>query len=391
MYYEFDEQAEQKALENQKQKKQKQATMLIALLLIGGIAYYFLGYLPQERDRVKEEIEEMFKENYLVLPEKLDKSLWEEKENWEEHLNSLYLPSQVKAFGARMLKAIERKAEELEEEERERPKKAREEAIEDIKAACMQEELEMPKIKEIIEKYTKKINKTPYIKKEDSTKDINDVKTEAIELIQQERFKRQRLHWRREPHSWTDKWLANKQADFVTAWDSFTNKLGKEPPYFNMTASYKICFPPSLWDDLNEEQKAHHRAEELRLREEVQEYKFSSIVEEWEQKALANPIRGELNTQLNELDNNALFYGAPRTGKSIMAEKLAYETDRYPLVVIQGSSLTPRKADYDANIDPLTKFIFTLCDIDHTLVDDFGFFHKRRKWWSKIYSVYRWS
>ena len=56
-----------------------------------------------------------------------------------------------------------------------------------------------------------------------------------------------------------------------------------------------------------------------------------------------------------------------------MAEKLTYEADRYPLVVIQGSALTPRKADYDAQIDPLTKFIFTLCDIDHTLVDDFGF------------------
>src|SRR3954463_5508563 len=76
---------------------------------------------------------------------------------------------------------------------------------------------------------------------------------------------------------------------------------------------------------------------------------------------------------LSNLDNNALFYGAPRTGKSIMAEKLAYEADVYPLVVIQGSALTPRKADYDAQIDPLTKFIFTLGDIDHTLVDDFGF------------------
>ncbi|CAG8615713.1 5009_t:CDS:2, partial [Diversispora eburnea] len=73
------------------------------------------------------------------------------------------------------------------------------------------------------------------------------------------------------------------------------------------------------------------------------------------------------------LDNNALFYGAPRTGKSVMAEKLAYEADMYPLIVIQGSSLTPRKIDYDAGIAPLGKFIFTLCDIDHTLTDDFNF------------------
>src|SRR5437763_12348349 len=56
-----------------------------------------------------------------------------------------------------------------------------------------------------------------------------------------------------------------------------------------------------------------------------------------------------------------------------MAEKLAYEADTYPLVVIQGSSLTPRKIDYDAGIDNLGKFIFTLCDIDYALADDFNF------------------
>src|SRR4051794_1498665 len=140
-----------------------------------------------------------------------------------------------------------------------------------------------------------------------------------------------------------------------------------------MSASYKIFFPPSLWGDLSEEQKSHTKAEELTLRDEVGEYKFSSIVEEWENKVKPDPVRGELDTHSNQLDNNALFYGTPRTGKSVMAEKLAYEADKYPLVVIQGSSLTPRKADYDAQIDPLTKFIFTLCDIDHTLADDFDF------------------
>ena len=58
-----------------KRKKQQQATMLIALILIGGLAYYFLGYLPEEKSRVKEEIEEMFKADFKVLPENLDKSL----------------------------------------------------------------------------------------------------------------------------------------------------------------------------------------------------------------------------------------------------------------------------------------------------------------------------
>src|SRR5437016_5289086 len=85
-----------------------------------------------------------------------------------------------------------------------------------------------------------------------------------------------------------------------------------------------------------------------------------------------NPIRGERDSNTG-LDNNALFYGAPRTGKSIMAEKLTYEADNYPLIVIQGSSLTPRDLDYKAGIDPLNKFIFTLCDINYTLEDDFNF------------------
>src|SRR5437764_752351 len=85
-----------------------------------------------------------------------------------------------------------------------------------------------------------------------------------------------------------------------------------------------------------------------------------------------NPIRGERDPN-TKLDNNALFYGAPRTGKSVMAEKLTYEADIYPLIVIQGSSLTPRKVDYDAGINPLGKFIFTLCDIDYTLTDNFNF------------------
>jgi len=56
-----------------------------------------------------------------------------------------------------------------------------------------------------------------------------------------------------------------------------------------------------------------------------------------------------------------------------MAEKLAYESDLYPLVVIQGSTLTPKKSDTDANVTLLLKFIFTISAITHELVDNFGF------------------
>src|SRR5436190_16778264 len=76
---------------------------------------------------------------------------------------------------------------------------------------------------------------------------------------------------------------------------------------------------------------------------------------------------------LSNLDNNALFYGAPRTGKSIMAEKLAYEADKYPLVVIQGSTLTPNKANRDISIDVLLKFFFTISSITYDLVGNYDF------------------
>src|SRR5687768_2265060 len=76
---------------------------------------------------------------------------------------------------------------------------------------------------------------------------------------------------------------------------------------------------------------------------------------------------------LSNLDNNALFYGAPRTGKSVMAEKLAYEADKYPLVVIQGSTLTPNKFNFDTGVNPLIKFIFTISSITYDLADGYGF------------------
>ncbi|CAG8504891.1 5622_t:CDS:10 [Racocetra fulgida] len=130
------------------------------------------------------------------------------------------------------------------------------------------------------------------------------------------------------------------------------NYGGEEPPYFSARAIYKINFPPSLWNELTTKQQELAKKNghgELNLREEQ------------------NPNNPA------ELDNNALFYGAPRTGKSVMAEKLAYESDMHPLVVIQGSTLTPNKSDTDANVTLLLKFIFTISAITHDLVNNFGY------------------
>jgi len=76
-----------------------------------------------------------------------------------------------------------------------------------------------------------------------------------------------------------------------------------------------------------------------------------------------DPIRGEKDSQ-SQKDNNALFYGTGGTGKSITVEKLAYKSDKYPLVVIQGSALTPKLPDQRYSIAVFEKFIYTIADIN---------------------------
>ncbi|CAH1765572.1 4382_t:CDS:2 [Entrophospora sp. SA101] len=171
MYYE--EIPSPQTIQTQKRKKQQQATMLIALILIGGLAYYFLAYVPEERNRAKEEIEEMFKQNFMVLPEKLDKTLWAEKEN----------------------------------------------------------EKQLPEIQKALEEFAKKVENTPI-------NDLSTVQQEANNFILEKR---------------------NKQA------------------------VYRIQFPPSLWNNLSEEQKELAKSNghgELTLKDEVSGYKFSRLIED---------------------------------------------------------------------------------------------------------------
>nr|CAG8563169.1 14964_t:CDS:10 [Entrophospora candida] len=92
---------------------------------------------------------------------------------------------------------------------------------------------------------------------------------------------------------------------------------------------------------------------ELHLDEETKKFHFNDLVTNWENKVAYNPIRGESDPNAKK-DNNALFYGTGGTGPA----------------------LTPRNEDYKSGIDPLNKFIFTLCDIENTLGDDYGFMHE---------------
>ncbi|CAJ0902142.1 13399_t:CDS:2 [Entrophospora sp. SA101] len=221
MYYE--EIPSPQTIQTQKRKKQQQATMLIALILIGGLAYYFLAYVPEERNRAKEEIEEMFKQNFMVLPEKLDKTLWAE--------------------------TIERKAEELEQEEKDKPRKMREAAINNIKNSLEENEKQLPEIQKALEEFAKKVENTPI-------NDLSTVQQEANNFILEKR---------------------NKQAEKLPD--------GKKiyPLYFDARAVYRIQFPPSLWNNLSEEQKELAKSNghgELTLKDEVSGYKFSRLIED---------------------------------------------------------------------------------------------------------------
>lgn len=350
-----------------KRNKEQEQLKLVALLLVGGLVYYLMVYLPNEREETKRKLNNLFENNYPVTSESLDNSLWKKQKSWEKHLEKLYFSWQIAKFEDNMQEAIETAKKKWEEGKFTNKKEACESAMIAIKNSCTPKELEMPTFKKIITKYSKKINNS-------SLNDISTLQKEANELIIQERIKNQGLHWRKESQktSWADKWLNDNVQTFEQAWSKMSDIMKKEPEYFNIAASYKIKFPPSLWNSLTEKQKKHKKAEELKLGDDVPTYKFSELITKWEEKVKMNPTRGKKDS-ISKLDNNALFYGAPRTGKSVMSEKIAYEADRYPLVVIQGSSLTPRDLDYKAGIDPLGKFIFSLCDIDYTLEDIFGF------------------
>jgi hypothetical protein len=350
--------------------QQKEQMQHLVIMLLVGAGYYLFFFLPEKRNDAKKEIEETFRENLPVTATDLDSNLWKGFKTWQGKLDKLYLPSQISKFSENMREAIETRKKELEAKKFRSIKEARENAIKSIKEFAKMEIKKIPVFEKEIKKFYKRINGA-------SENDISSITDEANMLITQQKNKRQRLHWLREPKNWADKKLEILKQDFDQAWNQLNglvnphNEPEKEPNKCNFAASYTINFPPSLWNDLNEEEKKHDRVEELKLRDEVDSYTFNPKIDNWYDKAFINPIRGERDK--SNIDNNATLYGAPRTGKSIIVEKLAYKADLYPLVIIQGSGLTPTINDQKCGINNFKKFIYTICDINNTLVDDFDF------------------
>ncbi|RHZ35671.1 AAA family ATPase [endosymbiont GvMRE of Glomus versiforme] len=353
----------------EKTDNSKQQMQILTVMGIVGIGYYLFFFLPSQRSETKKEITDAFSYHSLTTND-LDNSLWKKTKKWESYLDKLYLPNKINKFKENMIEAIETRKKEIDEGKARNLQEARENAINSIKKFAEKEIQAIPSFEKTIKKFCKRINNT-------SESGITSIIDEANEVIAEQKNKRQKLHWLRKSENWADKKLHILQQEFKQAWNQYCSIINpndeprKEPEICTFSASYTINFPPSLWDNLTEEEKQHEKAEELTLRDEVDSYTFNPKIDNWYDKAEIDPVRGDRDK--SKIDNNATLYGAPRTGKSIIVEKLAFYADKYPLVVIQGSNLTPNLNDQRCKVDNFKKFIYTICDINNTLVDDFHF------------------
>ncbi|CAH1765999.1 15199_t:CDS:10, partial [Entrophospora sp. SA101] len=96
--------------------------------------------------------------------------------------------------------------------------------------------------------------------------------------------------------------------------------------YFSRSAVYKIHFPPAL-------QENYEKAKEAEI---------------------------DCTPDSDKKDNSALFYGAPGTGKTATIKNVCVKANKYPVVEIKGSALTPNKEDQESGLLPLKKFQYTI-------------------------------
>jgi len=180
--------------------------------------------------------------------------------------------------------------------------------------------------------------------------------------------------WELPINSWADVEVGKMKSTLVRKYQEdasvFFNGDRDERFYFSRAASYKIYFPPSL-------REYYEKAEEKELKttcamiEQAEELIISEEITLWENRVINNPSRGEPDSE--KKDNSALLYGSPGTGKTATVKNVCYKSDKYPLVEIKGSALTPTKEDQESGILPLKKFVYTLSELEWSLDKEFGF------------------
>ena len=208
--------------------------------------------------------------------------------------------------------------------------------------------------------------------KEQTNQSPPEKSSEEIEKeLQKDALKKGRI-WELPSNSWADRIVKGKSSSLLGEYQKYANLFPdgdrNEKFKFSRSASYTIHFPPSLQEYY---EKGKGLDLDCNLLKNEEELILSKTIENWIERVKVNPIRGKKDK--NKKDNSALFYGAPGTGKTATMKNLCYRADKYPLVEIKGSNLTPTEADQRSEILPLQKFAYTISELEWSLVNDYGF------------------
>ncbi|CAI2186443.1 10001_t:CDS:10 [Funneliformis geosporum] len=128
--------------------------------------------------------------------------------------------------------------------------------------------------------------------------------------------------------------------------------------YFSRAATYKIYFPPSLREYYEKGQESKDDSFRSKL----------SMLEEEEKLILSDEIKG--------------------TGKTATMKNLCVRSNKYPLVEIKGSNLTPTELDQSSEILPLQKFAYTINEANQ-ISNNSAFFQPNQLRFLKDYQVER--
>lgn len=179
--------------------------------------------------------------------------------------------------------------------------------------------------------------------------------------------------WELPAKNWADKIIAEKRSSLTKEYQKdaswFPDGDRNSKFKFSRSAPYKIFFPPSLREYYENGKSRSSIKDKCYLVDKKEDLILSDEINSWVERTIKDPTRGNFE---NGLGNNALFYGAPGTGKTATMKNICARADKYPLVVILGSNLTPTESDQSAEILPLQKFAYTISELEWVLEKECG-------------------
>lgn len=211
-------------------------------------------------------------------------------------------------------------------------------------------------------------------KKQQATQQPTPTKTpEELKAEEEEDAKIKGRIWDLPIHSWADREVKKIASTLIKKYQEdasiFPDGDRNSKFSFSRSANYDIHFPPALQEYYDRGKDAEQ--ENCYMLKPKEELILSEEIKNWIAKVEKDPIRGQGDK--NKKDNSAIFYGAPGTGKTRTIQNVCYEANKYPLVEIKGSSLTPTKEDQESKLLPLKKFVYTISELEWVLTEVYGF------------------